>query len=160
MARSSNRIPADKNIRETVRVIIERQFGGKLADYVASSDSLEIELSPRTGRIRHVFIGNKRILTMRASDGLFTISLDFARIVLDLCKEKKYRVISEKNIELKGSLLVPGVVDCDENIRPGDEVVIIDVDGRLLGVGKARISCVAMKTSLKGEAVRVRARSN
>ncbi|MEB3756871.1 MAG: hypothetical protein GSR79_08475 [Desulfurococcales archaeon] len=159
MARN-NRIPADENIRETIRVMIERQFGRKLAEYIANRDSLEIELSPKTGRIRQVFVDSKRILTLRASDGWFTISLDFAKIILDLCKGKRYRVISEKDIELKGSLLVPGIVDCDENIRSGDEVVIVDIEGKLLGVGKARMSCQAMKTSLKGEAVRVRARSH
>jgi predicted RNA-binding protein (TIGR00451 family) len=155
----ARRIPVDDNIREAIRIMIEKQFGEKIANEIAKSTSLEIELSPKTGRIRHVFLDNKRILTLRASDGWFTISLDFAEIILSSCEGKKHKVISEKGIDLKGSLLVPGVVDCDEGIRPGDEVVIVDEDDRLLGVGKAKLSCPAMKSSLKGEAVRVRVKA-
>ncbi|MCE4615380.1 MAG: hypothetical protein F7B60_07635 [Desulfurococcales archaeon] len=159
MVKHVHRIPADDNVREAIRIMIERQFGERLADYVANISSLEIQLSPKTGRIRYVFADGKRILTLRASDGWFTVSLDFANAIINLCEGKKHKVISEKDVDLKGSLLVPGVVDCDDNIRPGNEVVIVDVEGKLVGVGKARMSCAAMKTSLKGEAVRVRVKA-
>jgi len=53
-----------------------------------------------------------------------------------------------------GSVLAPGVVDANERIRPGDEVVI---DGpAAFGVGRARMSGPAMVESTRGVASSVR----
>jgi archaeosine synthase len=54
----------------------------------------------------------------------------------------------------KGSLLAPGVVDADEQIRPGDEVII--VGEKAFGVGRARMSGWEMKESQRGVAVEIR----
>ncbi len=48
------------------------------------------------------------------------------------------------------------VVDVDPKIRAGSEVVIVDEDDVLLGVGKARLNSLEMKTAKYGEAVRPR----
>jgi archaeosine synthase len=54
----------------------------------------------------------------------------------------------------KGSLLAPGVVDADEQIRPGDEAIIIGE--KAFGVGRARMSGWEMKESQRGVAVEIR----
>ncbi|HNX08694.1 MAG TPA: archaeosine synthase subunit alpha [Methanothrix sp.] len=54
----------------------------------------------------------------------------------------------------KGSLLAPGVVDADEQIRPGDEVIIAGV--RAFGIGRAKMSGWEMKASKRGVAVEIR----
>lgn len=54
----------------------------------------------------------------------------------------------------KGSLLAPGVVEADEQIRPGDEVIIRGE--RAFGVGKARMSGWEMASSKRGVAVDIR----
>jgi archaeosine synthase len=54
----------------------------------------------------------------------------------------------------KGSLLAPGVVDADEQIRPGNEVIIIGE--KAFGVGRARMSGWEMKESRRGVAVEIR----
>jgi archaeosine synthase len=54
----------------------------------------------------------------------------------------------------KGSLLAPGVVDADEQIRPGDEVIIIGE--KAFGVGRARMSGWEMRESRRGVAVEIR----
>ena len=54
----------------------------------------------------------------------------------------------------KGSLLAPGVVDADEQIRPGDEVII--VGEKAFGVGRARMSGWEMRESRRGVAVEIR----
>jgi archaeosine synthase len=54
----------------------------------------------------------------------------------------------------KGSLLAPGVVDADELIRPGDEVIV--VGEKAFGVGRARMSGWEMKESRRGVAVEIR----
>ncbi len=54
----------------------------------------------------------------------------------------------------KGSLLAPGVVEADEQIRPGDEVIV--VGEKAFGVGKARMSGWEMVRSQRGVAVDIR----
>ncbi len=54
----------------------------------------------------------------------------------------------------KGSLLAPGVLDADEQIRPGDEVIV--VGEKAFGVGKAKMSGWEMVASRRGVAVEIR----
>ena len=54
----------------------------------------------------------------------------------------------------RGSLLAPGVVDADEEIRPGDEVI---VEGeQAFGIGRAKMSGWEMVASRRGVAVEIR----
>ena len=54
----------------------------------------------------------------------------------------------------KGSLLAPGVVDADEEIRPGDEVIV--VGEQAFGIGRANMSGWEMVRSRRGVAVEIR----
>lgn len=54
----------------------------------------------------------------------------------------------------KGSLLAPGVVDADEEIRPGDEVII--TGEQAFGIGRAKMSGWEMVASRRGVAVEIR----
>ena len=54
----------------------------------------------------------------------------------------------------KGSLLAPGVVEADDQIRPGDEVII--AGEKAFGVGRAKMSGWEMKKSRRGVAVEIR----
>ena len=54
----------------------------------------------------------------------------------------------------KGSLLAPGVVDADGQIRPGDVVII--VGEKAFGVGRAKMSGWEMAASRRGVAVEIR----
>lgn len=58
---------------------------------------------------------------------------------------------------LKGSnLLAPGVVQADPGIAVGDEVVVIDGQGRAIAAGMARMPSEALVPGAKGMAVKVR----
>jgi archaeosine synthase len=54
----------------------------------------------------------------------------------------------------KGSLLAPGVVAADEQIRPGDEVIIRGE--KAFGVGRAKMSGWEMAESTRGVAVELK----
>lgn len=54
----------------------------------------------------------------------------------------------------RGSLLAPGVVEADEQIRPGDEVIVLGE--KAFGVGRARMSGWEMVASTRGVAVDLR----
>jgi 7-cyano-7-deazaguanine tRNA-ribosyltransferase len=48
------------------------------------------------------------------------------------------------------------VVDCDENIRPGDSVLVVNTEGGLAAVGRSLMVREEMLAFKKGIAVRVR----
>jgi archaeosine synthase len=54
----------------------------------------------------------------------------------------------------KGSLLAPGVIEADEQIRPGDEVIIRGE--KAFGVGRAKMSGWEMVESKRGVAVELK----
>ena len=58
------------------------------------------------------------------------------------------------DFELKGSVLAPGVVDSDPQIRENDEVIVLGK--KAFGVGRAKMSGWEMVESGRGVAVDVR----
>jgi predicted RNA-binding protein (TIGR00451 family) len=48
------------------------------------------------------------------------------------------------------------VVDCDENLRPGDEVLVVDEQDKLVAIGRAVMTRAEMMAFDIGVAVRVR----
>ncbi len=136
--------------------ILAYQFDGVIATHLLSpAGSIEIELSTK-GRIRYVIKNGKRILTLRPSTGTFSISLTAAKTILTYSSPPKYRVIVKGDREIKGSVLARDVIEADPYINPYDEVVIVNSDDRLLGVGRAKVSGSMMKLINFGEVVRVR----
>jgi len=68
---------------------------------------------------------------------------------------KKYYVTIDKDFQLKGSVLAPGVIDADPSIRSGDEVLVIQND-ILKAVGVAMMNGKEMKQLTYGKAVNIR----
>jgi phosphoadenosine phosphosulfate reductase len=62
---------------------------------------------------------------------------------------------AEKPLLGSSNMLGPGVVDCDENIKIDDEVVVL-IDGRPVAVGRAKMTGADMKQRKRGVAVKVR----
>jgi len=54
------------------------------------------------------------------------------------------------------SVLAPGLVSIDENIKAGDEVFILTRDGTCIGVGRAKVDAAAARELTKGQIVRTR----
>jgi len=61
----------------------------------------------------------------------------------------------EIDFDIKGDLFCVGVVDADERIRPGDDVVITR-KGMPVAIGNAILSGSLMHTMRKGKAVKVK----
>jgi len=92
----------------------------------------------------------KRSLAATTPSGMIALSLAGAARLEPLGKY----IVRIGDFLPKGSLLAPGVVDADEQIRPGDEVIV--VGEKAFGVGKAKMSGWEMKASRRGVAVEIR----
>ncbi len=144
---------------QRIRGIGDYQFGKGLGQKLFPSD-VKIAYSKRTGRIRHVFWNQDRLVTLRPTDGLFSLTIRGAERLmqdngyLELCVTVKEEAVP---FVVKGqSVFAKHVVEADEKIRPQEEVIVVDGKNKVLAVGKALLSGKEMKTFKKGVAVRVR----
>ncbi|MDH5689660.1 MAG: tRNA-guanine(15) transglycosylase, partial [Candidatus Bathyarchaeota archaeon] len=65
-----------------IRSVADYQFG-KGVGKILFPESVEIVRSKGTGRIRYVYLDGKRLVTLRPTNGLFSLSLEGARRIVD-----------------------------------------------------------------------------
>ncbi len=142
-----------------IRSVADYQFGKGIGKIVFPED-VEIARSKGTGRIRYVYLDGKRLVTLRPTNGLFSLSLEGARRIVKGVKPLRMWVRVEKEAEpfiIRGrSVFAKHVVDADEEIRPKEEVIIVDEENEVLATGKSILTGREMKAFKRGVAVKVR----
>ena len=143
---------------ERLRAVLRYQFG-EAAEKLLRKERLEVVLSKRTGKIREVRAAGKSFISIRAKDGYATLSMEAAKELLTALKGR-YLVTASGGVAsfiAQGrNLFAKHVVSADANIRPGEEVLVVNEDGRLLATGRALLSGEEMLEYNKGVAVKVR----
>lgn len=141
-----------------IRAIADYQLGRGVGAMLFPDD-VEITFSKRTGRIRHVYHRDELLATLRPTDGLFSLTVNGARRTLQTKPPRLWVKVQDDVgdfISEGRSVFAKHVVDCDEEIRPEEEVVAIDGQGDVLAVGRAVLTGREMKAFRKGVAVRIR----
>ncbi len=143
----------------SLRAIADYQFGPPAGRLLIPGNVL-VSVSPNTLRIRSVVLDGRILATLRAQDGLYSLGLEGARLLHRGMPEPRLRVYVETGVAeyiARGrNVFAKHVVRVDPEIRPGDEVLVVDEQDRLLAVGKARFSGVEIPYFKSGEVVRVR----
>lgn len=143
-----------------LRAIADYQFGPGAGEALFPDD-VEV-IRGRTGRIKHVRYKGLLLATLRASDGLFSLTIHGARRLEGFLGDRHKVVVSEEAAPFVArgrSVFAKHVLRADPDIRPGDEVLVVGPDGRLLAVGKALLTGREMLFFRRGVAVKVRAGS-
>ncbi len=148
-------------------------IGGKGADEILFgswgsarelASRLMIKRSRRTGKIRNVMVPGPdgkevHLLSLRAEDGMFTLKIEGARRLHGA--GSRWRVVVEDETgeyNAQGyNVFCKFVRSADEDIRPGDEVLVVGESGELFAVGKASVSSRLMIEAKAGVGVKVRA---
>nr|BAJ49110.1 RNA binding PUA domain protein [Candidatus Caldarchaeum subterraneum] len=148
----------DEFLLRQVRQLASFQFG--VAGEMFIPDGCVVELSPSTGRPRRIWLDGKCIATIRAMDGWLTLTVFGAQRLNSLLERGRNRVVVNREGAEKvaaGYDVYGGhVVEADASIVPGTEVLVVDEDYRLLGVGKAVVAGVEMTELRRGAVVKVR----
>jgi archaeosine synthase len=150
MSTLSGELKYSKRARQhnTVRAIADYQFGDGAGD--ALFDDLQT-----TGRYPKLQVrddGGEQLAVMVPQYGVLAFTLAGARRWVD--SDAPTKRVEIDGFVPHGSVLAPGVVDADETVRVGDEVV---VEGpRAFAVGRAAMSGPEMRSSTRGIAVEVR----
>jgi len=101
-------------------------------------------------RGREIQDENRRPLAAITPNGTLALSIAGAKRLEPL----GHYVVKIGDFLPKGSLLAPGVIDADEQIRPGDEMIIMGE--KAFGVGRAKMSGWEMMESRRGVAAELR----
>jgi uncharacterized protein with predicted RNA binding PUA domain len=142
-----------------IRSVADYQFG-KGVGKALFPENVQIEYSHSTGRIRYNSLNGARVATLRPTDGMLSISIEAARTLAKNCPTVPCFVTARQDISKfvadGGDLFAAHVVKADEEIRPKDEVVVVDEAGQVIAVGRAFLSSREMLAFKTGVAVKVR----
>jgi len=142
-----------------ISAVADMQFG-KSASKALFCGDIKIVKSKKTGKIRNVYCDGQHILSMRASDGLFTLKIKGAYLLHTYFKYPKLRVTVENDavsfIKEGKSVFAKFVKDCDPNLLPRDECLIVDEKDNLLSVGRCLLNRTEMLSFNYGMAVKTR----
>lgn len=136
------------------REIMLDMFRG-MADYEFGAGRGEL-LVPGNGIVKGKF---PRYVLFDGREQLCSISPDFGSLSLTLEGAKRLKLEPDYVVEIgdfvpKGSVLAPGVLGANLQIRPGDDVLV--KGPKAVAVGKAKMSGFEMAESTRGIAVELR----
>ncbi len=141
-----------------IRVVASYQFGRGAEK--AFPSSIQITRSPNTHRIRHIYDDRELLATYRPTDGLLALSIPGGLALRRIFKPPKLRVKVipgvEEFIKKGGNVFAKHVADVDPELRPEEEVLVVDKRDQLLAVGRSFFNAEEMKSFKVGVAVKVR----
>ncbi|MCS6784108.1 MAG: PUA domain-containing protein [Candidatus Caldarchaeum sp.] len=133
-------------------------FGVSGEDFLP--DECEVEISPATGKLRRIWLDGKCLATVRPTDGMISLTVDGARRLLGFLDGVRHMVVvDDKGVKRVGDgfdVSPADILEADPAIVPGSEVLVVDVNRQLVGVGKAVLSGREMTGLKRGVAVKVR----
>lgn len=120
----------------------------------------DVRVVKTRGRVRQVWLGDKILCSIRASDGFIVLNHKGAELVHAALKPPRLRVTVSDDAApfvAKGkTVFAKHVVGADSEIRPAEEILVVDRRDHLLASGKALLSGEEMLKFEVGKAVQVR----
>jgi 7-cyano-7-deazaguanine tRNA-ribosyltransferase len=142
-----------------IRAVADYQFGEGAADALFSG-KVDLVKSKNTDKIRNVIVDGEHVLSLRAEDGFFSMRPGAARRLMKAFPSPRLRVIVRDDtipFVREGKNAFCGfVVEADQELRPMDEVMVVDQNDTLLAIGRAILVPEEMRAMTKGIAVKVR----
>ncbi|MCD6563578.1 MAG: hypothetical protein J7K23_06665 [Thermoproteales archaeon] len=143
---------------EKIAAIISMQYDLSLVPFFTCS-KISVIRSSSTKRIKYIYFGDKLLGTLRATDERFVPTLFGAKYIMKKISNKLIVKVSSDAAEWVSrgrTVFCKHVIEVDENIRPGEEVFVVDEQDNLIAIGKAVLSGREIKEKKKGKAVKVR----
>jgi len=149
----------DMELLRMVRKIADYQFG-KGAGNKLFPEKVRFTISKKTGRVKQIRYEKELIATLNPTSGLLCLTVEGAKRLAAGNEVKSGWVKIQDEVmpfvENGGNVFAKHVVDADEEIRPMEEVIVLNSSNEVIAVGKALLSGIEMRSFTKGVAVRVR----
>jgi len=143
-----------------IRSIANYQFGCGVGTLLFP-DQVEIVKSRSTGRIRKVLLNKELLATLKPTDGLFSLSINGAKRLAGTPSLDRFKVVVSDSVEefirSGKSVFARHVLYASPEIRPYDEVIVVNSRGDVLACGRALLNSEEMLRFRLGVAVKVRA---
>ncbi|MFQ6127178.1 MAG: DUF5591 domain-containing protein [Candidatus Heimdallarchaeota archaeon] len=137
----------------TILAIADYQFGPGANQLLFGDLEERIKIQSWYPRRAHIFGGQTHLATLNPSTGQLQLTLDGAQNLKELEAYKAHF----NNIHLTGTtLFASGVSHASHEIRPGDEVLIENIEEEIIGIGQAIMNGKEMEVATKGYAVKIR----
>ena len=144
---------------QAVRKVADYQFGKGVGDKLFP-EGVSFTISKKTGRVRQIIYGRELLATLNPLSGLLNFTIEGAkRLAAGGRVESRWVKVPDEvasYIENGSNVFAKHVVDADEEIRPMEEVIVLNSRNEVIAVGKALLSGIEMRDFKKGVAVRTR----
>jgi 7-cyano-7-deazaguanine tRNA-ribosyltransferase len=152
-------LTSDEQALAQVDATLRYQFGPEAAGLLAGG-AFGVERSRTTNKIRRVFLQGRHALSLRAHDGLFTLTFEGGRRLHAALPSPRHRIaVFEDTAPFNAegrSVFAKFVKFVDPELRPGEEVLVEDEGGALVAVGRMLLSARETTAFKQGVAVQVR----
>ncbi|MBD3158853.1 MAG: tRNA guanosine(15) transglycosylase TgtA [Candidatus Lokiarchaeota archaeon] len=165
-----------ENIAEAVEILREKQKDTDWAkrklnalskfqwnigfDFLIEGKDWHFSFSGSTGKIRHAYKSNTIMFTVVPTTGLLAPTFEGGKWLLEHGLDEKYIVVMEDEAAefvAKGrSALAKFVENANDKLGAGEEVVVTNTSGRLVGTGKSNLTGKGMLDFSRGVAVDIR----
>lgn len=144
-----------------IKAISDYQFGIDITDILFDDkEKISVERSKNTNKIRYVYFQDKLLLTLKPTDGFLTLSFLSAKKIIENTESPRLRTIILTDVSefiKKGrNVFNKHVVDIDSKLRPLDEVIVVNQNDELLGIGRLKIPVPYIRTFKSGIAINIR----
>ena len=139
-----------RQLEEIVRATADFQFGSGAGKILVPENA---KLGGKPYRQIVCRIEREQICSFIASSGSLSLTLSGAKLLAPL---HRYWVRLDVSQVKGGSIFAVGINEADPEIRPGDEVIIINNDDEVIAVGKSEMSGREMCELSRGRAVSIR----
>lgn len=145
--------------RRSIDTIARYQFSlGHNHGWLDAVDELRV-LRSRSGRVDRVFAGDGRLCTL-TTHGRLTLGAAGGRLLHQHCNMPKNRVVIDDDavpyVGIGRNAFAKFVIEVDADIRPRDEVLVVDSEDTLIAIGRAELSAGGMDDFERGMAVSIR----
>jgi 7-cyano-7-deazaguanine tRNA-ribosyltransferase len=147
-------LPKTKNSVDKIKDVSLYWFGVNIFD-----DSMRLDVSRRTNKIRAIWEKDRLVATVRAQDFMLLLH-EGAKLLHKKTKRFRVQLIDDKEVEnciRQGkSVFAKFVKKADERLVPGQQVLVVNKKDELLASGDLVLTPKEMKEFKRGVAVRVR----
>ncbi|MBY9007158.1 MAG: pseudouridine synthase [Candidatus Lokiarchaeota archaeon] len=144
-----------------IKAISDYQFSPEITDILFKDiKNIKIKRSKNTHKIRYVYLNNDLLLALRPTNGFFTLTILSADKIIQNLPPPRLRAVVDSEISefiQKGrNVFCKHILEIDENLRPNDEIIIVNQEGKILAIGRVKIPVHYIKQFKRGIAIDVR----